>query len=345
MLYRKTIDFLLEEGCPSIAYRVRKEILSESPDKPKMLALQEQILKDTEVKRILSLQHDDGWLGGAFHGTEEPESCIRYLVQKGVESDNPAIRRALKALEDRGEGFDDGGLVRVGKVLDDYHVGGSQMIKACVFAYARQEKKDFVQTQIKEALSAFKYVANLQSVDEVYRLHKNKIYVFGKGVKWPSIYHLRLLAYTKSWRVEENLEILRQAFIKLVQFSPIPKMKLLHKSQIISPASLFMNEFNQDLTNLKPKEWMMWFHRIELIARLGIVSHVDPISEQVQELKKLIDTNDGYFTKKLSHYYFTRWTAYLGLSLENDWKVKNARTRDLTFRSLLILKLSNQLDL
>jgi len=150
MNYSKSVQFLLDYACPSIAYRTRKELLGESKNTTKMIELQKQILNDPKVKHILSLQKEDGWLGGAFHGTDEPESGIRYLCEKGVESDHPVIQRALEAIEIRGKGFDDGSLEHVGKVLDEYHFGGSQMIKACVFAYAGREKEAFIQEQIKK---------------------------------------------------------------------------------------------------------------------------------------------------------------------------------------------------
>jgi hypothetical protein len=53
--------------------------------------------------------------------------------------------------------------------------------------------------------------------------------------------------------------------------------------------------------------------------------------------------SEGFFRKELSHYYFHKWTQYIGLALENDWKSEEKRICDLTFRSLLILKLSGNI--
>lgn len=343
MNYSKSVQFLLDHACPSIIYRTRKEILGEPTNTPSMRELQKQVLNDPEVKRVLALQKEDGWLGGHFHGADGPEGGIRYLCEKGVESDHPVIQRALEAIELRGKDFE--GLGRIGKILDDYHIGGYQMMKACVFAYAGHEKEAFIQDQIKKALSAFDYVANLQNIDSVYTLHKNKISVFVKEVKWPSTYHLRLLAFTHSWKNTNHIGTLNVAFSKLVEFSPIPSLKLLHKNQVVSPASAYMNDFNPDLGQINAKDCMMWFHRVEMIARLGIIDQVEAIKNQVQILQNILCENEGLFTKTLSHFYFNKWTQYIGLALENDWKVKNARICDLTFRSLLILKLTNQLSL
>lgn len=75
--------------------------------------------------RVCSLQKEDGWLGGFFHGQDEPESSIRFLCEKGVEPDNPVIARALNAIEMRGDRFDAGCLSNVGKLLDEAGLGGS----------------------------------------------------------------------------------------------------------------------------------------------------------------------------------------------------------------------------
>jgi hypothetical protein len=232
---------------------------------------------------------------------------------------------------------------RVGKPLDLYHLGGSSMIKACVFAYSGNVEYTFVEEQIAEALSGFEYILSLKTLNQLYQTYKDKIYVFKEVTRWPSIYHLRLLAFTDSWRNAENKKMLIAAFNKLASFSPIPPIKLLYKNQVISPASAYMNVFNTDMNNLSPKEWMIWFHRTEMIARLGIICDIPQFKKQVDFLHEYINTNNGFFLKKLSHYYFNKWNQYLGLALENDWKVNGARINDLSFRSLLILKLSNLL--
>ncbi len=326
---------IAQRACPSIAYRIYREILQEDCSSSNLQELQEKLLQEAEILRIFSLKKEDGWLGGTFHGMDEPECCIRYLMEKGIEPGHHIIQEALEALLCRGDKFDAGSMERVGKPLDDKHLGGSKLIRACVFAYTGREQDEFITEQISEALEVFQYVGRLGSVTEIYKEYKNKL-VFRDGVMWPSIYHLRLLAYTKSWRCPENLAMLAAAFIKLVEFSPIPEIKLLHRSQIISPASVFMNRFNENLEALSAREWMMWFHRTELIARLGISDRIPSINSQIEYVNHLLELNGGFFTMNLRHYYFTKWTQYLGLALEDDWRSANRMINDLTFRCLLI---------
>jgi hypothetical protein len=82
---------------------------------------------------------------------------------------------------------------------------------------------------------------------------------------------------------------------------------------------------------------MGWFHRVELLSRLGVVNSVPPLKLQVNILDEMLIADAGRFTRKLTHDYFKKWGTYSGLMLEKDWKSPARRIYDLTFRSLLIL--------
>ncbi len=332
---KQTALLLADHACPSIAYRIKKEIFKEDCTNPTMLELQHQITRLKEVERIFALKKDDGWLGGLFHGVDEPESVIRFLIEMGLEPTHPTIEGALSAIISRGTSFDEGCMHRVGKPLDSQRLGGSQLIKACIFAHAGNEHYDFVLERITESLEVFDYVCSVAQLADIYTPYRDRL-VFRSGVLWPSIYHLRLLAYTQSWRSRENLAMMARAISKLTSLSPIPSINLLYKHQVIAPASACMHSFNDDMGTLSPKEWMLWFHRTELIARLGIASKIPPIMAQINYVNNLRAESNGLYTKKLRHYYFTKWTQYLGLALEDEWKTSDKAVNDLTFRCLLI---------
>jgi hypothetical protein len=334
-MFQETALYLAKTACPSIAWRIRKEILQEDGASPEMRELQRRILEEPEVRRILSLQKEDGWLGGTFHGTDEPESGIRFLMEKGVEPGHPAVQKALQAILDRGEDFDLGSMQRVGKPLDAWCLGGSKLIRAAVFAYAGAEAHDFVKAGIREALDVFRFAGGVTDIKDLYEPYKGKK-VFKPGTLWPCVYHLRLLAITQSWRTPENQTMLAQAVTKLAALSPIPEIKLLNRGQVIGPASVFMYNFNDDMAALTDAGWMMWFHRTEMIARLGIASQVHAISRQLDYVSGMVKESGGLFTKPLSHPYFVKWSQYVGLALEDGWKAKDRRVNDLTFRWLLI---------
>ncbi len=328
------IQELLENACPSIRYRIRSEIFGEPINTPEMTNLQAEILNDEWVQKIFSWQQPDGWIGNDFHGEKSMETGIRVLCEKGVEKSHPVLIKALAILH-----LDDERLVRgvgkVGQILDDRNLGGTQMIRATVLAYADVEDFITVQEQIQKALSSFNFAACIQTIDDIVTNYKRKL-VFKPAIIWPSIYHLRLLAYTHTWRTKENYKMLANGIQRLVQLSPMPHVLLKHKSQLIAPASFCMLDFNPDIHNLDHTGWMMWFHRMELLARLGIIHQVPELLGQVSALEQILEKGEGCFTKKVSHNYYRNWNSYSGLMLEKDWKNPNRRVYDLIFRCLLI---------
>jgi hypothetical protein len=222
----------------------------------------------------------------------------------------------------------------VGKVLDECGIGGTFMMRATIFAYAGAENKSHVQEQIKAALEGFQAVLVVESIDEIVDVYKEKL-VFRPGVKWPSIYHLRLLAFTNSWRIPQHQQLVTETVKRLVKLSPLPDIYVRYKSQLMAPASFGMKDFNPAMTSMNEAQWMMWFHRMELLSRLGVVDSIPELRNQVNILQDMFD-DDGWFTRQINHDYFKRWGAYTGLMIEQDWKTAQRRIFDLTFRSLLI---------
>lgn len=315
--------------------------MNESIHSSTMQDLQKQILNDPLVHQVFSWQQPDGWIGIDFHGEYSLETGIRVLCEKGVESSNRIICNALKILMKDDERLNRG-IGKAGIALDKHNLGGTQMIRAVVFAYAGMENLDIVQNQIEKALVSFQTPASIQTIEDVTTTYKEKL-VYQPGTVWPSIYHLRLLAFTYSWRTEENLRQLSDGVNGLIRLSPIPTILLKHVSQLVAPASFCMLDFNPDLPRLTDAEWLMWFHRMELLARTGIVQRIPELYRQTSYLKECLQQNDGKFSNRLSHLYFRKWSAYSGLMLEQDWRTPKRRINDLTFRSLLILHYSNSL--
>ncbi len=334
LLQDKVIERLLESACPSIKYRVRREVLDESIPGNETKVFQEQILQDQAVQSIVNSQQADGWLGKEFHGYDSLEAGIRLLCEKGVAPENPVLSSALVTLETMTDRIV-AEMAKVGRVLDEEGFGGTSMIRATTFAYAGIEDKTLVQEQMEVALEGFQAVLTIESLDEIVEPYKSKL-VFKPGVKWPSIYHLRLLAFTHSWRTPKTQELVTKAVKRLLELSPIPPVNVRHKSQLISPASFAMQDFNPVVASMNAAEWMMWFHRMEMLSRLGVVGSIPGLRRQVDALREILDAGGGCFTKRLAHNYFRRWGAYTGLMLEPDWRVAQRRVFDLTFRCLLI---------
>jgi hypothetical protein len=335
----ETLNYLLVNACPAIQYRLRRELLSQPCTTDEMLALRNRILEDRAVKEVLSWQQPDGWIGRNFHGYHSMEAGIRILCEKGLDASQPALAKALWALE-KETGRLEGGLGKVGAILDDLGLGDAQLMRAALLAQAGVEDTPGVQEQIHLAMAAFGTVLNIASIDDLAEAFMGKL-VFRARVEWPSIYHLRMLAWTHSWRSPHNRKMVAASLQRLVSLSPLPSIYARYKSQLIAPASFGMHDFNPDLNTLNDARWMMWFQRMELLARLGVIRRVPELDRQVSGLGEILQADQGKFTKRLNHAYFRKWGAYTGLMLEADWRDPRRRVYDLTFRSLMILGLCN----
>ncbi len=303
-----------------------------------MRDLQEQILRDGSIVEVTNAQNPDGWIAWSFHGYESMESGLRLLCEKGVEAGNPVVVHALSALE-HGTDRLERGLGQPGRILDELGFGGGETIRAYLFALVGNEDPAFVKEQIEQALDLFRFTAQINSLTDIHEQYKSKL-VFRHGIRWPSIYHLRLLAWTKSWRTSDNNKVMAESIRNLVCLSPIPDIHVKYKAQLIAPASFCMHHFAPDMGCLSDAEWMQWFHRMEVLSRLGVVQQIPETVQQVHELEDRLLKNHGRFTAKLNHPYFQNWGSYAGLALEKDWRSRQRRINDLTFRSLLILNYS-----
>lgn len=337
MSFDAVTEHLLERACPSIQYRLRAEILGQSPYEAPLLDMQPRILDDPLVQTVLEWQQPDGWFAWHFHGYPGTESAIRILAEKGVSPHHPAILAGLNAIETFPDRINRG-IGKAGNAADDMALGGQALIRAAVFAYAGVENCPFVREAITQSLEAFRAVIGIEDIHEVAEPYKEQL-VFRAGAHWPCIYHLRLLAFTKGWGTPENVHMLAQAFDHLSALSPIPPIYIRHKSQLIAPASFAMQDFNPDLSALNPVGWMLWFHWMEMAARLGVVKCSPALQRQTEMLRAMLDA-EGYFARPMTHSAFRQWSAYTGLMLERDWKSPQRRIYDLTFRAWLILAYS-----
>jgi hypothetical protein len=330
------IEQLLHNACPSIQSRLRRELLGESRSSSEVAALQARILDDGVVRAVLAAQHPDGWIGWAFHGYEGMESGIRVLCEKDLDPRHASFSNALEALRRGGEERLQRGIGRPGRLLDTAGLGGAFTIRATLLAQAGMEEDPLVVEQVASALAAFRAVLDGGCLEDFLESYRGKP-AYRAGVAWPGVYHLRLLAFTRGWRTPENREAIALAISRLVAWSPLPAAYLRRGSQLIAPASYAMHDFNPDISKLDDARWMMWFHRMELLARLGVVPFVPELGAQVTKLEEMLVQGGGMFTQRLAHDRFRKWGAYTGLMLEQDWRQASRREYDLTFRSLLIL--------
>jgi hypothetical protein len=340
------LETMTEKACASIRYRLRKEILGERPQVSDYL---DEILEDRRVRYVLSWPREDGYIGEVFHGgwipeekrkysTTGAESGLRFLAEMGIPRTYPAVERGLQALlrENWNAGKSSWNIWAPGAGLygDDY-------IRAVVFAYYGVEEPDFVGTEIERALDRFDDVLYIRSFAEITGRYRDKLY-YSKGIALPDIYHLKLLAFTQSWRNSQTVDGVAKAVEHLFRLSPIPGIYVKYRSQLIAPAAIFPRDLGKSLQDCSGKDWFPRLHTMELFARIGIVKRIPQLTWQAGELKALLEAGDGPFGTKPTDSSFRKWSVYTGLALENDWKGERWKY-DLTFRALLILKYADLL--
>ena len=355
----KMIQFLLEFANPSIKRRIKDEILHNlTPDEAAQY--QEQILQEPNIKRCLACQLDNGWFGYGFHGTnknagqfENQETCTKYLGEKAVDKDTPALKRSMDAFINIP--LDDGCYRTKGKYYDEFILAsnGQNLIRCACIARAGYADEIDISPQIQLSIDSFKRVLAVDSVLDISRTIRNgKQRVFNDNEKWPCRYHLDILAHTGSWKNEENVMIIANSLIKMMKTDRLELFNLVPASWVgyalgtlggfpsqglsikcngVYPFPVISQPGKPEYYNL---EYIEWF------ARCGIVPYVPALQEAIKDIVSHID-DDGICRLSVSDDIFKGWGPYAGLQLEVDWKSKIRRYCDVTFRALLILHYSN----
>lgn len=332
---------LLSTSGPSIRYRIKKEIQGLDPSSKEMKKLGKEILRDPLVPKVFPLFRPEGFSGSHFHsqglkeGEEALEVSLRILFEKGVEPGTPEIQKSLSDLEE-GPPFFDREIHRIGGFLDKSGLGGSSLIRAYLLSRGGREDSPLVKEEIRKSIEVFRFVKEVTDIRDVYQEYRGKL-VFKKGALWPGIYHFRLLAFNSQWKNPDLLALVSGAIENLINLSPIPFIYLKVGSQLVAPPTVFSLDFSPDLEVLDEQGWGEWFERMELFSRMGIVKRVPALWEQREWLLRLLKEESEPFKEFKWNRFWTHWSAYKGLALESSWNTQGSRTRDVLFRSLLVL--------
>ena len=194
--FQKQIDFLLEYACPSIKYLVYRDMLGTPVDEPFMVALQNEILAQTNTQKHLSAQHPDGWFGHELHGIDGMDCHIGGLLNLGVEASHPSIQKAVTALLTPEIASTHKNWFRGGAALDAEGRGGD---RASVFA-----------EQLSLAFEHLSAVLQYDSIDDFSIRGKNERY-YKPHAKFPGANHIGILAATQGWRTEDNMNTAKAA--------------------------------------------------------------------------------------------------------------------------------------
>lgn len=334
------LECLINEGCPSIAYRARKEIRQDNISGQEFTNYQDLIYSEPKVQKILSWQGPDGYFGTRLHTAPSKskvwthEGCVRYLIEMGLTKENENVRKALEVMLYSGWG----------KECENSRASNVfkyEMIRASLLAQSGWQDNGLIAEWVEDALQGFRNIADAESIyDLIYERSDGKRF-FREGKFIPTIYHLRLLAFTDSWRTESNLKMVEKAYQKLYQWLPLPPMYYKYRSQMVAPLGNICLALNQDFN----KDFgFFWLHFYEMSARMGMLGEGSPFRKHFEKLKEnVLKQNDIVmeYTKAKKGMY-VNWSGYSGIALEGEWKTAQQRIRDFVFRVLLIDKYSDR---
>lgn len=346
-LLDKISEFLVQHANPSIVYHVKNDILKNITEDEKR-NLQDRILREKIIQSIIACQQENGWLGNGFHGPnknaglyENQEVGIKYLGEKLVYKDTPVLKNAIEAFKTVSPklfGEDDTDCNR-------YAAAGKDIIKAACVARAGYEDIFDITKEITAALESFRRVTEIKSVTDIVKIRKRRperinpegiAYVFSDYEKWPCWYHLDILAHTNSWRSSENIEMLAEAFNKLLKdtgldFTPAYCVDIGH---LVGCCGAFKE--GMKLGTEVGGEHYVFLNLVEYMCRCGLYSLVPPLKKEVDIIYDSIDEQGicraNYVEKALKG-----MGPYGGGQLEEDWRSKTRKLCDVTYRGLLIL--------
>lgn len=335
-MMNEVMERLLNEGSPSIAYRVKKEIKQEKLSKEEEQNYLDLIYAEPKVQMVLSWQNQDGYFGTRLHTAPSRskvwthEGCVRFLLEMGLTKECEKVRKALEVMTCPGWGkeCENSRAAQVFKY---------EMIRASLYAQAGCQNDKIISKWVNDALTGFRHIAEAECYEDMVYESKDHKLIF-KGDKYiPVIYHLRILAFTEFWRTKDNLEMLRTAYNKMYQWLPLPPIYYKSKGQLIAPLGNICGPANQ---NFKDEYGFFWFHFYELSARMGMLDSDSSFRQHFEELKKRIweygDKASELQIKRKDAY--TGWSGYSGLALESQWQRPMQIMHDFMFRVMLIEK-------
>ena len=344
MDFKKFIDFTFENSSANIRYRILRDIYDEPTDTDKMKKLQAEILNLPKVRKAFSIQREDGFIGNVIHGIYFYgfDSTLLLLKRYGVEISDPRLQKAKEFLI-RWTDYEQDSFYKAGNAMDEHGRGGFRAILADqLVELGADETLPQIQSEISNALGAFKGALNYSSVDDftkkaTFRGTPCRYYI--KGASFPAANHISLLEKTLSWRTDENLKTVKESYEHCKKI-----MKGYNDGVIYVNCGYFVGPFNynwnhepravsmQDF-NAEPIEFA-WFMR-----GLSGAAKTYPVFEKddpyfVQSLTKLIE--DGNFADKVSDEQLRLFKKYS--SLQASWRKKENIAADLYFPVLLALK-------
>ena len=170
---------------------------------------------------------------------------------------------------------------------------------------------------------------------EDYAYQKNGKWIYREGKLFPDYYNLRILAFSSGWKNEETIRTVTESVNRLAMLQPIPSIYVKVESQLVAPGSYLMHDFDSSFSDNDEYKKAEWLIRNEYFSRIGVLNNectLQKVKESINDKKALVEA----MSRIANNAAFTKWGAYSGVSLEDNWLKKERRINDLAFRIGLI---------
>lgn len=366
----KSIDFLLKNAGPVIQYRLRKEILNNLPKKEEETLLQ-QIYDLPYFKLVEKYAKPSGYIGNGMHSLDhwrgqvlhetplqDGETAARLLSYYAVPKEHPLVKNFVNAMRD--EEILQKEFSYISPEIPRFEnrfigINNGNCLMALLYTMQAMlgygdDFDDILEFQ-QTALKGFQRILELSSLDEILKkrtgMEKKYKYPYIEADEYfPDVYTLEVLAYTKSWRTKETVQMLADSLNHINKImKPENQMHVKIKNKYYAPCFAFatpLKTFSPDLINT-----IVYRRILTEIAMLGVGNQVDVIRDSIINIKKAVN-DEGVLEMNLKQPHNKRYspksieypTAYVDVRLEADYKRPFALDCDLTFWAVQLLHIT-----
>ncbi|HEX2946130.1 MAG TPA: hypothetical protein VHT96_09280 [Clostridia bacterium] len=365
----KSICFLLDNAGPVIQYRLRKGILKNLSlsDEENLL---EKIYQTPNFRLLQSYIKPDGYIGSGMHSwtnwrgvrlqetpLQDGEASARLLSYYAIPKTHPIVVNFVSAMRDenvlRNEfSYIPPEIPRFEHRFNGLNNGNSLM--ALIYAMQAmlgygddfEDVREFQQISLR----GFRRILEISSLEEITKVNANAKrshnYPYIEADEYfPDVYTLTMLAYTQSWRTDENVSMLADSInhINMIM-KPDTNMQIRINGKYYGSCFAFVRPFRP----FSPDRIDSILYRRPLteIAMLGVSDNVDVLRESIVNVKQAL-AGDGILKMNFGLPHNKRYspknieypTAYEDVRLEPDYKTKTSLLCDLTFWAVEFLHL------
>lgn len=334
------IEFLKSNGGASVQYRLRRDILNEDSQTSEMRALHDQILVKSAVKKIIRLQHDDGWFGKEIHGVEGVDTSVWRLLNHGVDRNHGTFQSLSQTLLNPKPNEPYKRTFPGGAALDEDGRGGNNSVAAQTLASLGHEDNPIVHNEINLSLEHCRRALEHGSIDDFSKTNRSGSVRFYKpNAYFPGANHYCLLSATENWRTVENVRTVKESLKHckaIMRGSGNPAIMYRRKSHYVGPFNFPWDLFGFSVRVVRydKYEFSWWLRMLYQLSGFGFAKALPELAQEYRYLREIVSSG-ATFNKQSEQ--VLKGFKYIW-SIEKSWKNDVSIKADLYFLGLLILK-------